>query len=97
MQTHKFIYRFFEGFTPYAVQWRLIRYELALNILRMQILIIAAAEYIFDFDNMAEVLCLRKYIKVVFLLTFRYDEASAYIIFLHADPRYDNVISRFDF
>ena len=63
MQTHEFIYGFFKGFTPYTIQWRLVRYELALNILRMQILIIAAAEYIFDFYNMAEVLCLRKNIK----------------------------------
>ena len=94
MQTHEFIYGFFKGFTPYTIQWRLVRYELALNILRMQILIIAAAEYIFDFDYMTEILCLRKNIKPVFLLTFCDDEASAYIIFLHADFRYDNVISR---
>lgn len=97
IQTHEFIYGFFEGFTPYSIQGRLIRYELAFNILRLQILIIAAAEYIFDFDNMAEVLYLLKNIKAVFLLTFRDDEASAYIIFLHADFRYDNVISWFDF
>ena len=97
MQTHEFIYGFFERFTPYTIQWRLIRYKLALNILRMEILIIAATEYIFDLNYMAEVLSLQKNIKAVFLLTFCDDKASAYIIFLHADFRYDNVISWFDF
>ena len=84
MQTHELIYGFFEGFTPYTIQWRLIRYELALNILSMQILIIAAAENILNLNYITEILSLRKNIKTVFLFTFCDDEASTYIIFIHA-------------
>lgn len=57
MQTHKLIYGFLEGFTPNMIQRRLIRYKLALNILSMKILIIAAAEDIFDLYDMTEILC----------------------------------------
>ena len=67
MQTHKLIYGFLEGFTPYMIQRRLIRYKLALNILSMKILIIAAAEDIFDLYDMTEILCFRKNIKIIFL------------------------------
>ena len=97
MQTHKLIYGFLEGFTPYTIQRRLIRYKLALNILSMKILIIAAAEDIFDLYDMTEILCFRKNIKIIFLLTFCDDEASAHIILLHADLRYDDIIPRLDF
>ena len=70
MQTHEFIYGFFEGFTPYSIQGRLIRYKLALNILRMEILIIAATEYIFDLNYMPKSSASKRTSKQYFFLHF---------------------------